>query len=273
MAWFFASSATFQNANDETINNAPINLDVAITPTITTHQPEGTTLALYAISFLVDSIATTLYLCYPNQAARDADYALLLVQVALPAVGKVGSHTADTFVNGSGETITNKNFNLDISATYYKTRAKPPFSSEILYAISLVFKNKNKPEYLYYEDEAARDADHIVIQNTVAAINTSISISQEATNVSITGSDAGAWVTRTLAVGANKVVQIRANKIVLNPDGYTVGVRAVGSTEPPVNIGNCAFYKNVMTDGNGDIEIYSTNLNMEFSQTDILSIS
>ena len=271
MAWFFASSASFSNANSEAISNPPINLAIVSSYAKATHQPEGTTLVLYAISFLVD--ATTLYLCYPNEAARDADHVLLLVQVALPSTIRAGWHTAATFTNGSGESIVNKNFNLDIVSSYSKTRAKPYFTSEVLYAIALVGSNKNKPEYLYYSSEGNRDADYILIQSYVSAIaNYSPRLVYTPTIENITGTTANAWIKRTLAIGANKTVQIKVtrNWVLTNP--LPCGVRQVGSSDIAIDQSVGVFFKTLQTDNNSEIEIFANSLNVVFTVVDIITI-
>lgn len=264
MSWFFASSSTFQNGNDETVNNRPINLDIVNTYTTTTHLPEGTTEVLNAIAFDVANSATTLYLCYPDLTARDDDFALLEIQAALPPSNKAGYHTSASFVNGSGQTISNKNFNLDAMASYQKTTKKPIGTSENLYSIALVYNNKNNPEYLYYEDEATRDADFVVLEGKVSAVGVS---SITALYESITGSSAGAWVERDLGVGAYKKVQVRfatgAGVIAI------AGVRAVGSVLAPTNLQYMSAFMELETNAEGKIEIYSNNAGVGFHLTAI----
>lgn len=273
MSWFFADPTTFQNGNSETVTNNPINLKLLdAAPVATTATPFGTGLSLFAIRLTFSIAIADKYLYYTDETARDTDLALLEAQLATPSTIRAGFHTATptSFTNSNSETIANTKINLDEVVIYEKTTSKPFSTSEILPAIKMIFASS--VQYLYYPDTITRDADYTVIQNTVSAINTSYSLLYTPSNTDISGSNAGAWVTRNLAVGANKVVQVRVNKIVLNGDAYSIGVRAVGSTESQISIGNCAFYRSVMTDDNGDIEIYSNNLNVEFCQTDIITI-
>lgn len=274
MSWFFASSATFQNGNSETVNNSPVNLDIVDSYAITTATPEGTTELLFAIEFPIAAAATTLYLYYANEAARDADFVLLEAQVALPVTIKAGWHTAAGFTNGSGQAITNQNYNLDALASYKKTTAKPPFTSDLLFAIALTFSNKNKPEYLYYSSEGNRDADYTTIQNAIAAVSNTTSSTLVLTPyfASILDTTSGAWVLRNLGVGANKIVQIMIERTSGGAVSW-VGAREVGSSEPyfPMYYYYIPFFKLIKTDSNGNIEILA-NSNTSFSITHILSI-
>lgn len=264
MSWFFANPTSFDNSFTETINNNPINLNLVSTqPTTVQHTPVGTSESLHAIQYVIDSPSANLYTYYPSEAARDADYALLLAQIDQADTAKAGwfAATPATFTNGSGEDIVNKRINLDIASSVSIGLAKPLATSDLLPAIIFEVTGKSSVQYLYYPDTSTRDADYALIETAVGTVGSGGSLPVltfiEGPGLVASGLSNGPWNLVSLGVGyANKVVLIHVTNGSNANTSRSAGVRAVGDSGAMRTIGgqSTTAFK-VQTDDNGDIEV------------------